>query len=151
MSYVGDIGELSTVVPPLVQPTSSVQFIAPGSLTRGEFGLFRYEMRPRGGGPAAHFHRTFSESFYIIGGTVRLLDGAHWVEATAGDFLYVPQGGVHAFRNDTDADASMLMLFSPGAPRERYFQELAEIARSGRKLSQDEWTELYARHDQTMV
>lgn len=45
----------------------------------------------------------------------------------------------------------MLILFAPGAPRERYFEELAEIARSGRALTPDEWTELYARHDQTMV
>ena len=45
----------------------------------------------------------------------------------------------------------MLILFAPGAPRERYFEELAEIAASGRELSQEEWTDLYARHDQYMV
>ena len=45
----------------------------------------------------------------------------------------------------------MLILFAPGAPRERYFEELAEIARSGRQLDRGEWTELYARHDQFMV
>ena len=45
----------------------------------------------------------------------------------------------------------MLLLFAPGAPRERYFEELAEIAWSGRQLSGGEWTELYARHDQYMV
>ncbi len=31
---------------------------------------------------------------------------------------------------------------------ERYFEEVAEIDASGRTLSYDEWTELYARHDQ---
>jgi mannose-6-phosphate isomerase-like protein (cupin superfamily) len=157
MSYLIENGEISAVyrpafeVPPLVSPASSVRFIAPGSLTRGEFGLFRWDMRSRAGGPAAHFHRTFSESFYILSGTVRLYDGARWVEATAGDFLYVPQGGVHAFQNDSDADASILILFSPGAPRERFFQEMAEIAGSGRQLSQREWAELYAGHDQFMA
>jgi hypothetical protein len=45
----------------------------------------------------------------------------------------------------------MLILFAPGAPRERYFEELAEIGASGRRLSDEEWTELYARHDQYMV
>jgi hypothetical protein len=45
----------------------------------------------------------------------------------------------------------MLILFAPGPPREAYFTELAEINASGRTLSEDEWTELYARHDQYMV
>ena len=42
----------------------------------------------------------------------------------------------------------MLILFAPGAPREDYFRETAQIAAAGRQLSYDEWTELFARHDQ---
>jgi hypothetical protein len=42
----------------------------------------------------------------------------------------------------------MIILFAPGAPRERYFEELAEIAATGRTLSTEEWIELWARHDQ---
>ncbi|MCP9971958.1 hypothetical protein [Actinomadura madurae] len=45
----------------------------------------------------------------------------------------------------------MLLLFTPGAPREAYFEELAEIAATGRQLGDDEWTDLYLRHDQYMV
>lgn len=105
-------------------------------------------MPPRSGGPGAHFHKTFSESFYVMSGTVRLYDGESWVNATNGDFLYVPEGGVHAFRNDGGEPASMLILFAPGAAREAYFRELAEIDAAGRQLSEDEWTALFARHDQ---
>jgi mannose-6-phosphate isomerase-like protein (cupin superfamily) len=103
------------------------------------------------GGAAPHYHRTFSESFYILEGAVRLYDGATWAEGRAGDFLYVPEGGVHGFRNDGEARASMLILFAPGAPRERYFEALAEIASTGRVLDEEEWAALYARHDQYMV
>jgi hypothetical protein len=42
----------------------------------------------------------------------------------------------------------MLILFTPGPPRERYFLELAEVAATGRTLSDVEWLELWARHDQ---
>jgi len=42
----------------------------------------------------------------------------------------------------------MLVLFAPGAPREEYFRELASISAAGRSLSEDEWTELWARYDQ---
>jgi mannose-6-phosphate isomerase-like protein (cupin superfamily) len=130
---------------------SAVRFTAPGSLTDGRFGLFRWEMGPNAGGASPHFHKTFSESFYVLEGTVSLGDGKTWHQANAGDFFYVPEGGVHAFRNDSDEPAAMLIIFAPGAPRERYFQELAEIRASGRELSAEEWTELYARHDQYMV
>lgn len=127
------------------------RFVAPGSLTGGRFGLFRWDITERAGGAAPHFHRTFSESFYVLSGTVQVYEGNEWVDASAGDFLYVPEGGVHGFRNEADAAVSMLILFAPGPPRERYFQELAEIIESGRQLSDKEWTELWARHDQYMV
>jgi mannose-6-phosphate isomerase-like protein (cupin superfamily) len=157
MSFEASGGEVSAVyrplarVPDLVRATSSMTFIAPGSLTRRQFGLFRRDSAPHSGGPDAHFHRTFSESFYVLEGTVRLYDGKGWVEATAGDFLYVPKGGIHAFKTDSDAPASILILFAPGAARERFFMEMEEIRASGRRLNAREWTELYARHDQYMV
>lgn len=157
MSYTGDAGEISATYRPvdgmrdLVRAKTTMRFIAPGSVTRGQYGLFRWDMAPQAGGPNAHFHKTFSESFYVIDGTVRLYNGDKWVDATAGDFLYVPEGGIHAFRNDSDEAASMLILFAPGAPREDYFIELAEIADSGRQLSAEEVTEFFAKHDQYMV
>jgi hypothetical protein len=81
---------------------------------------------------------------------VELYDGKSWAGGAPGDFVHVPEGGVHGFRTSEGA-ASMLILFAPGSPRERYFEELAEIVESGRQLRDEEWTELYARHDQYMV
>ncbi len=158
MTYVGERGEASASLvtagdmPTLDLPSgTSIGFAARGDGTGGRFGLFRLDMPPRGGGANPHFHRTFSESFYILDGAVDLHDGRAWIPRAAGDFLYVPEGGIHGFRNESHARASLLILFAPGAPRERYFEELAEIARAGRQLSTAEWTELYARHDQVMV
>lgn len=131
--------------------SAAVRFVAPGSLTDGRYGLFRWDMAPRAGGPGPHVHTTFSEAFYVLEGTVRFYDGDGWVDGRAGDFLYVPEHGIHAFRNDGDAPASMLILFAPGAPREGYFEELAELRRTGRQLSAEEWRELYARHDTFML
>jgi quercetin dioxygenase-like cupin family protein len=156
MSYVGS-GEVSGLVLPADAVASvrirlsTARFVAPGSVTAGRYGLFHYDMDPRAVGPGAHFHRTFSEAFYVLSGSIRLYNGATWTDGRAGDFLYVPEGGVHAFRNETDEPASMLILFAPGPPREAFFTELAEISASGRTLSPEEWTELYARHDQVMI
>lgn len=159
MSYVGDSGEISATYRPigetevLRRPNVTNAFVAPGSVTNGQFGLFQYTMEPHAGGPDPHIHRTFSESFYIVEGTVRLFNGEKWVDAAAGDFLYVPEGGIHAFRNESDARAQMLILFAPAPPRENYFRELAELIDSGRRkeMSDEEYAEFLARHDQYML
>ncbi len=138
--------------PDLVQASAgSASYLATPSLTQGDYGLFRWDMSPQPSGPDLHFHRTMSEAFFVLTGTVLLRDGERTFEAGPGDFLYVPPGGIHGFRNESGAPASMLILFAPGAPRETYFEELLEIARDRRRLSDDEWAELYARHDQYMV
>ena len=156
MTYLGDAGEVSAEfhgragVAGLTFRDSGthVRFVAPGSATRGQFGLFEWNMQPRTGGADPHFHRTFSESFFVTAGTVEFYDGTGWVPAGAGDFLYVPVGGVHGFRAPRDEPSSMLILFAPGAPREAYFRELAAIRESGRTLTDDEWTAFLAEHDQ---
>jgi mannose-6-phosphate isomerase-like protein (cupin superfamily) len=155
MTYTGDTGELTARfrhagdVEQVSRSSGSItRFVAPGSVTNGQFGLFEWRMPASSGGASPHFHKTFSESFYVTEGTVQLYDGSTWTDAAEGDFLYVPPGGVHAFRNAADRPASMLILFAPGAPRENYFRETAQIAAAGRQLSFDEWTELFARHDQ---
>lgn len=154
MSYVGDTGEASAAyyrdedTRVLSLRATTARLVATGSRTNGQFGLFRWDMTAGAGGVSTHFHKTFSESFYVLSGTVRLFNGTKWVDATAGDFLYVPEGGIHGFHNESDADASMAIIFAPGEPRERYFEELAEIAASGRTLSTEEWIDVWARNDQ---
>lgn len=136
--YFGQNGEVSANFRPAStpvdtgQPDNGIHYLATTETTRGEFGLYRVVMKPRAGGPKTHFHRTISESFFILGGTVRLYNGDKWIEAEQGDFLHVPQGGLHAFRNDSDAPAEMLLLFTPGAPREEYFEKLGQIAEQER-------------------
>lgn len=152
--YLGDNGEISARfrsadAPPdlAIGPSGSASYLATGASTNGQFGLYRWNMGPRSSGPATHFHRTISESFYVLSGTVGLFDGEEWTAATAGDFLFVPEGGLHAFRNDSSEPASMLILFAPGAPREGYFEGLAEMGASGRRPSEEEMADFFARHD----
>ncbi|MBB6344773.1 cupin domain-containing protein [Nonomuraea muscovyensis] len=164
--YFGDKGEVSGRFRPADAPhdlrlgpatddpaqrRTHVHYLATGDTTGGAFGLYRWEMGPRPGGADPHFHRTMTESFYVLDGTVRLYDGDRWRDGKQGDFLFVPEGGIHAFRNESGEPATMLILFTPGAPRESYFEELAEIATSGRQLSEEEWAELFLRHDQYVV
>ncbi|MFF4653040.1 cupin domain-containing protein [Streptomyces sp. NPDC001380] len=152
--YWGDGGEVSARYRPAEtapdiggEGGDAIHYRATTTTTRGEFGLYRVEMRPRAGGPRTHFHKTISESFSTLGGTVRLYDGAQRVDAHQGDFLHVPQGGLHAFRNDSDAPAEMLLLFTPGAPREEYFERVSEPA----DASDEERARFFDRHDSYFV
>jgi mannose-6-phosphate isomerase-like protein (cupin superfamily) len=124
----------------------TVHYLATGASTGGQFGLYRWEMAAAQGGPGPHFHRTISESFYVLSGSMRLFDGADWVDAAAGDFLFVPEGGIHGFRNESGAPATMLILFAPGAPREDYFETLARVG-EGLTMTDEERAAFYLRHD----
>jgi mannose-6-phosphate isomerase-like protein (cupin superfamily) len=156
MTYLEPTGETSAefhardAVENLTYQTSGthVRFVAPGSATRGQYGLFEWNMQPRTGGATPHFHRKISESFFVMSGLVEFYNGDRWLPGRAGDFLYVPMGGVHGFRAPSDEPSSMLILFAPGQPREQYFRALAEIRESGRSMTEDEWTEFLAQHDQ---
>ena len=125
--------------------------LATSEATGGRYSLYRIDLAAGSRGAEPHLHTRFAESFTVLRGEVALFDGARWVTAVEGDHLFVPERGVHGFRNDSDAPAAMLMMSTPGAPREDYFAELAEVFSSGRTLTPQEWTALYARHDQVMV
>jgi mannose-6-phosphate isomerase-like protein (cupin superfamily) len=156
--YLDETGEISAIYravdqkPDLTIGSSSVvSYLATGASTHEQFGLYRWDFGPHPSGPRPHFHRTMSESFFILSGTVQLFNGDRWIKAKEGDFLYVPEGGIHAFTSESGESASMLILFAPGAPREAYFEALAEIAATGRQLSDEEWIELGRRHDNYFI
>jgi mannose-6-phosphate isomerase-like protein (cupin superfamily) len=104
-------------------------------------------MGPGPGGAQPHFHRTMSESFFVLDGTVSIFDGRSWADARPGDFAHVPDGGVHGFRNESGAPASMLILFAPGAPREAYFEGLVELAEGRWEPTHDELQAFLVAHD----
>jgi len=151
--YLGDTGERSATYRPagsepdlVYRNGNAVHYLATGASTDGLFGLYRWDMGPDRSGPDPHFHRSIAESFYILAGTVRIYDGNGWIETRPGDFVHVPPGGIHGFRNESGEAASMLLHFAPGAPREGYFEGLAEFATSSRP-SDEALAAFYLRHD----
>jgi quercetin dioxygenase-like cupin family protein len=106
---------------------SMTRFVAPGTATNGEFGLFEIAIEPGRPGAMPHYHRGFSESFYVVSGKLAVMTGREWREAASGDFVHVPPRGMHAFRSASDELTRFLILFVPGAPREKYFRGLAEF------------------------
>ena len=155
--YLSEQGRISATYreasqpPELTTATTRVDYLATADSTDKEFGLYRWAMDQQRSGPDPHFHRSMSESFFVLSGTVRLFDGRRWIDATPGDFLHVPVGGIHGFRNESGAPAEMLLLFAPGAPREAYFEGLADIAASGHTPTDQEYAQFLRDHDQYRV
>jgi mannose-6-phosphate isomerase-like protein (cupin superfamily) len=152
-TYLGDHGEVSAALrradadPELTYRNGgTVSYLATTESTAGQFGLYRWDFGTAVSGPDPHFHRSISETFFILSGTVRVYDGREWLDARAGDLMFVPAGGVHGFRNESGARASMLLLFAPGAPREEYFETLKRLG-EGLTMTRDERESFFAAHD----
>jgi mannose-6-phosphate isomerase-like protein (cupin superfamily) len=128
----------------------TVDYLARGDATGGLYGLYRWNFSGPVSGPDPHFHKTISESFYVLSGTVMFYDGHAWVEGRAGDFVHVPPGGLHGFKNRSGEPASMLLHFAPGAPREPYFETLKAVG-EGLEMTADERDAFMAAHDNHWV
>jgi mannose-6-phosphate isomerase-like protein (cupin superfamily) len=148
--YHGPEGDVSATyrpdgtAPELVYPNGTrVHYLSSGASTGGLFGLYRWECGPGVTGPDPHFHRSIAESFYILSGSMRIYDGREWIKATSGDYVHVPAGGIHGFKNESGEPASMLLHFAPGAPREGYFEGLLRVG----EMDDEEKAAFYAEHD----
>jgi len=82
-------------------------------------------MAPPGGGPPPHIHHFEDESFYILEGAVTIQAGGRTYQASPGDFIHIPRGTVHSFKNEGKVDAKALITVSPAGPAglERFFEE----------------------------
>src|SRR5262249_19296484 len=82
-------------------------------------------MAPPGGGPPPHVHHFEDESFYMLEGTVTFQADGRTFQAFPGDFVHIPRGTVHSFRNDGKVDGKALVVISPAGPAglQRFFEE----------------------------
>lgn len=64
-------------------------------------------------GANPHFHADEEEQFYVLDGELTFEVDGRTIEVGTGDFLHVPRGVVHSFRNG-DRQAKLLATFVPG-------------------------------------
>lgn len=152
--YTDEGGEATTwhrpadTLPDIVYPNgNTAHYLVTGERSDGVLGIYRWNMGPEPSGATPHFHRSFSESFYVLDGTIRVFDGDEWFDTHRGDYVHAPPGGLHGFRNESGEPASMLILFAPGAPREAYFEGLLTLS----ELSADERADFMTHHDNHWV
>ena len=103
-------------------PGDLYNYLATGEETNNAF--FQFEaIVPAGGGPPPHIHSREDESFYVVSGGLEILLGDSTYQAKAGDFVFIPRGTVHRFKNLGGSTAVQLVTFVP-AGMDRYFREV---------------------------
>lgn len=112
----------SGTAPAVYGPGDLYSMLVTGKESNNVF--FQFEaFVPEGGGPPPHIHSREDETFYVISGNLEVLLGDKTYLAKAGDFVYIPRGTVHRFKNIGKEMAVQLVTFSP-AGVEKFFEEV---------------------------
>jgi len=106
-------------------------FKADGDETADAYSISEWWLEPHTHGPGAHSHPE-DDVFYVLEGTMSLMLGDEWIDATPGTFVLVPGGVLHDFANRSDAVAGMLNVSAPG-PFEPEMPAIAEWFREHRR------------------
>ena len=91
--------------------------------TSGRLSLIHL-LSPRGVATPLHVHREDDETFYVIEGELAFyIEDGEPILASAGSFVHVPGGVVHAFQVDSET-ARYLIITTP--QHERFYRAISE-------------------------
>jgi mannose-6-phosphate isomerase-like protein (cupin superfamily) len=76
---------------------------------------------PKTGSPP-HVHARYDETFYVVEGPLAFVLGDENITLETGDFVRVPAGTRHAFRNDSEKPVEMLVGLIPGGMEELFYK-----------------------------
>jgi quercetin dioxygenase-like cupin family protein len=110
----------------LWDPDHGVTFLATGKETNGAYAQ-NEGVVPPGGGVPPHIHHREDETVYVLEGSLEVHLGDETFEARTGDYVNMPRGIVHYFRNVGKHPARSLATFVP-AGIENFFAEVYQAA-----------------------
>ncbi|MBI1318683.1 MAG: cupin domain-containing protein [Candidatus Hydrogenedens sp.] len=94
--------------------------------TGGLFSLFEIEVSP-GKGVPPHSHSREDETFILLEGQLTFWIDGKTTKAGPGDVLHAPKNVPHQFTNQTDADARLYVIATPGG-FENFFRMIGDPA-----------------------
>jgi quercetin dioxygenase-like cupin family protein len=87
--------------------------------------MFEMVVPPNAKVPAPHYHRDWEETVYGLEGSLAFTVAGAPTELKRGDVLFIPRRAVHGFVNETQADAKVLSVLTPGVLGPEYFREIS--------------------------
>ncbi len=89
----------------------------------GKYCLVEAVVPPGLGAPPNH-HAGETEAFFVLEGAVDFMIEGEVTHATAGSYVAIPDGAVHAFQAAGESPARILIVNAPGNMHEAFFTEL---------------------------
>ncbi len=96
-------------------------FLAVSENTNGKYAFWHALIYP-GGGPPPHIHHREEEAFYVLKGQISFFAEGKKIQGGRGTFVNLPRDGLHAFKNESDTLAEMLILVAPGGVEKMFSQ-----------------------------
>ncbi len=104
-----------------------LRFLQSKEDTNASLDMFEMTVQPNARMPVAHYHESWDETVYGLGGRMSFrVDGRH-VTLAPGETLFISRGIVHAFYNDTQEPATCLVVLTPGVLGPGYFREVSAL------------------------
>ncbi len=126
---------MHTKTPPtIVQPAAgarirfadiAMQFKVGSQQTPGGVAVHEWTLAPGTLGSPPHLHEREDEIFYVLTGTVTVMQDDEVFTAGAGSYVVLPRGHVHAFWNAGAEPLRLLVIMTPGQ-LEGFFEAVQE-------------------------
>jgi quercetin dioxygenase-like cupin family protein len=108
-----------------------LRFLQTKEGTAGSLDAFEMTVRPNARMPVAHYHESWDETIYGLGGASTWRVDGQDIVPKPGQSIFIKRGIVHAFRNDTQEAANCLCILMPGVRGPGYFHEIAAVLAGG--------------------
>jgi quercetin dioxygenase-like cupin family protein len=109
-----------------------------------KIAIYELTLQPGHEAVQLHFHKQINETFIVTKGILTVQIDDEQIEAGKGSIIHIPSLVNHAFRNNSDSEVKVLLVFTPAVGREVFFRELYQML-SGKNHSGI--SELNAKYD----
>ena len=124
----------------------SVTFKVTSELSNNQLGVYEIKLPPKTIGAKLHYHRFMDETFIVNKGILTIEAGDKTYRGEPGTVAYIPRFTPHGFRNDTDENVHLLLIFNPSEKREGFFKGLHETL-SEVPVNPKKFLKLYNKYD----
>ncbi|MCE7996230.1 MAG: cupin domain-containing protein [Roseivirga sp.] len=124
----------------------TLTFKVTSELSNDQLGVYEVVLAPRAIGAKLHYHRFMDEVFIVNQGTLtlQLRDSKHQINP--GAIAYAPRFTPHGFRNDTDQEVRLTLIFNPSQKREGFFRGLRQTLATT-PIDPEKYLKLYNKYD----
>jgi len=125
---------------------TSVVFKVTSEISNNQLGVYEITLPKKTIGAKLHYHRFMAETFIVNEGILTIEHGDKIQKAKPGTVAYIPRFTPHGFRNDTDEEVKLTLIFNPSEKREGFFKGLHQTL-SEVPVDKNKFLKLYNKYD----